>query len=177
MSALLSPAVSVAWAFPTSLGWLALRVSSGQVEDLKFGYDRPEAALRALAGEDHSLLQDEIPRKLIRWQTILERFADGKPVDLASIPVELRSGETFAGRVQRYCRAIPAGQTMTYGALARMAGSPNAARAVGNVMRTNRIPLLIPCHRVVGETGWGGYSAPGGLATKHRLLELERASL
>ena len=74
------------------------------------------------------------------------------------------------------CRLIPYGQVLTYGELAERAGSPRAARAVGNVMRTNRFPLIVPCHRVVGAAGaLGGYSAPTGLKMKRRLLRLEAA--
>ena len=71
------------------------------------------------------------------------------------------------------CRAIPRGETLTYGQLAAKAGYPGAARAVGQVMARNCLPLLIPCHRVVGSNGLHGFSAPGGLATKQRLLEIE----
>ncbi|MEO1971721.1 MAG: MGMT family protein, partial [Pirellulaceae bacterium] len=63
---------------------------------------------------------------------------------------------------------------ISYAGLAVAAGSPAAARAVGNVMRTNRYPLLIPCHRVVGSGSLGGYSAPDGLDMKQRLLQMEQ---
>ena len=88
--------------------------------------------------------------------------------------VELDHLAPFARRVVELCRRIPYGQTLTYGELAAQAGSPRAARAVGNVMRTNRCPLVVPCHRVVPSgSGLGGYSAPGGVRAKLRLLELE----
>ncbi|MEM8736472.1 MAG: MGMT family protein, partial [Planctomycetota bacterium] len=65
--------------------------------------------------------------------------------------------------------------TMTYGALAKAVGRPNAARAVGGAMAKNRWPLLIPCHRVLGASGkLTGYSGVGGIETKRRLLEHER---
>jgi methylated-DNA-[protein]-cysteine S-methyltransferase len=67
---------------------------------------------------------------------------------------------------------------LTYGELAAKAGYPGAARAVGNCMAANRIPLLIPCHRVVCAGGrLGSYSAPGGTVTKRRLLALEAGEL
>ncbi|HOD33979.1 MAG TPA: MGMT family protein, partial [Holophaga sp.] len=66
------------------------------------------------------------------------------------------------------------GETLTYGELAARAGSPRAARAVGQAMRRNPLPILVPCHRVVGERWSGGYSFGQGLATKRRLLDLER---
>ena len=66
---------------------------------------------------------------------------------------------------------------MTYRELATQAGRPRAARAVGNVMRRNPWPLVVPCHRVIGSSGQlTGYSAPDGIARKARLLELERCS-
>jgi methylated-DNA-[protein]-cysteine S-methyltransferase len=72
--------------------------------------------------------------------------------------------------------AIPRGQIATYGEIARRVGRPRAFRAVGNTMRLNPIPIVIPCHRVVGTngdlTGFGG-----GLSMKRRLLELEGAVL
>ena len=82
----------------------------------------------------------------------------------------------FTRRVLEECYDIAAGETLTYGALAARAGSPNAARAVGRVMARNRWPILIPCHRVVGAAGGlTGYSGVGGLETKRKLLDLEFA--
>ena len=73
------------------------------------------------------------------------------------------------------CRAIKVGETVTYGSLAAAAGSPGAARAVGGVMAGNPVPLVIPCHRVVGAGGeMVGFSGAGGQETKLRLLEHER---
>ena len=80
----------------------------------------------------------------------------------------------FQRRVLKQCRLIPYGRTMSYGELAAKAGSPRAARAVGNCMAANNIPLLIPCHRVVCSDGrLGSFSAPGGTSMKRRLLAME----
>ncbi len=80
----------------------------------------------------------------------------------------------FHRAVLKLCHAIPVGETLTYGQLARLAGSPHAARAVGGAMARNRWPLIVPCHRVVGSSGkLTGYSGEGGLKTKHWLLEHE----
>jgi methylated-DNA-[protein]-cysteine S-methyltransferase len=68
---------------------------------------------------------------------------------------------------------IPPGETMTYGDVAKAAGKPGAARAVGNVMARNPIPLILPCHRVVASNGLGGFT--GGLDMKRKLLKLEGA--
>jgi O-6-methylguanine DNA methyltransferase len=80
-------------------------------------------------------------------------------------------GGPFAKRVLRLLAKVPYGQTITYGELARRAGCPGAARAVGNVMAHNRVPILLPCHRVVAKNGPGGFSA--GKGWKKFLLNLE----
>lgn len=84
----------------------------------------------------------------------------------------------FQIRVLDQVAQIPRGQVRTYGQIAKAVGQPNSARAVGSVMRLNPWPILIPCHRVVGASGaLTGYSGPGELATKERLLALEQAIL
>ncbi|EAQ77888.1 methylated-DNA--[protein]-cysteine S-methyltransferase [Blastopirellula marina] len=108
---------------------------------------------------------------------LLQQYAAGEPVDLASIAIDLTGFTPFATRVYQQCRKIPLGTTLSYGQLAARAGSPAAARAVGGAMARNRIPLLIPCHRVVASTGkLHGFSAPQGLKLKDRLLRLEHAT-
>lgn len=82
----------------------------------------------------------------------------------------------FQRKVYRVLLKIPLGETRTYGEVARMAGSPKAARAVGNALRENRWAPVIPCHRVVASGGkLGDYSGPGGAAAKSRLLAREKA--
>jgi methylated-DNA-[protein]-cysteine S-methyltransferase len=80
----------------------------------------------------------------------------------------------FQQHVLKLVCAIPYGETSTYGTIAAQLGKPKAARAVGRANATNPIPLIIPCHRVIGSDGkLHGYSAPGGLDTKAWLLQLE----
>lgn len=82
----------------------------------------------------------------------------------------------FQRQVYEALLTIPAGQVWTYGQLARAIGRPKAARAVGQALKRNRWAPAIPCHRVVaGDGQLGGYSAPGGLAAKRRLLQREGA--
>lgn len=78
----------------------------------------------------------------------------------------------FSARVLRLLLEIPLGETLTYGQVAARLGSPRAARAVGQACAANPWPLLVPCHRVVGARGLGGYG--GGLALKEALLGWER---
>lgn len=90
------------------------------------------------------------------------------------LPLDLRVLPPFTVAVLRELARVPYGKTTTYGALAERVGRPRAARAVGTVMNRNRIPIVLPCHRVVGSSGdLVGYA--GGLDRKVRLLELEGA--
>lgn len=73
------------------------------------------------------------------------------------------------------CRKIPFGKVVSYKELARAAGSPGAVRAVGQALKCNPLPIIVPCHRVVAARAIGGFSAPGGLRTKRSLLRLEGA--
>jgi len=104
-----------------------------------------------------------------------EAFATGKHARFPRIHiVRQRPLTEFQQKVVEIVQAIPAGETLTYGQVAELAGSPGAARAVGQVMANNPVPLVIPCHRVVGSAGGlGGFSAPGGIETKRRLLKVE----
>ncbi len=84
----------------------------------------------------------------------------------------------FQRKVYEALLKIPKGQVRTYAQIARMIGRPKAARAVGQALKRNRWAPEIPCHRVIASDGTlGGYSAPGGLAAKRRLLRREKARL
>jgi methylated-DNA-[protein]-cysteine S-methyltransferase len=101
----------------------------------------------------------------------LERYLRGENVDLSTFPVDLEDRSVFERAVLEYTRQIPRGSVVTYSELAAKLGHPRAARAVGNALRRNPVPLFVPCHRVVGGADLGGYS--WGLETKRKLLQLE----
>jgi len=93
-----------------------------------------------------------------------------------TLPIDWRRMSPFQRQVLKATARIPYGQTKTYGEIADQAGHPSAARAVGQALGSNPLPLVIPCHRVLGTGGsLGGYSAPGGVDLKRRLLQLEGA--
>lgn len=93
-----------------------------------------------------------------------------------SVPL-LLGGSLFSQRVLEALRKVPFGKTISYRDLALLSGT-NASRAVGTVMRNNSIPIIIPCHRVIKQSGQiGGFSAPGGVDTKRRLLAFEQQVL
>ena len=110
---------------------------------------------------------------LERARDWLNGFFDGD-TNAPNLPVR-PDGTNFQKRVWEAMTAIPIGRTRSYGELARELDS--AAQAVGNACGANPIPILIPCHRVVGASGLGGYSGGDGLSTKTALLRLEGALL
>ena len=103
----------------------------------------------------------------------LRRYFAGEDVAFDE-PLDSRMGTAFQKRVWRLTRAIPRGETRSYGELAREAGSPGAARAVGQAMARNPWPVVVPCHRVVGHAG-GLTGFGGGLDMKERMLRMEGA--
>lgn len=94
------------------------------------------------------------------------------------IPVALDGFGGFSRKVLTVCRGIKFGQRITYSGLAKKAGRPVASRAVGNALAKNPLPLIIPCHRVLRTDGkMGGFSAPGGISFKKRMLTLEHKAI
>ena len=100
----------------------------------------------------------------------------GERLDLGEIPLDDGRIDPFRRQVYAATRAIPPGTTATYGEIARAIGLPSGARDVGAALSRNPFPIVVPCHRVIAANGaLTGFSAAGGLATKHRMLELEGA--
>ena len=112
-------------------------------------------------------------------QEQITAYFDGICVNFSpDIPVILDGFGRFCGLVLTACREIKFGQTISYSALAKRLGRPNASRAAGNALAKNPLPLIIPCHRVVRSDGKiGGFSAPGGISLKKKMLELERQAV
>jgi methylated-DNA-[protein]-cysteine S-methyltransferase len=102
----------------------------------------------------------------------------GELRDLSSIVLDMERVPAFERRVYEIARTIGPGKTLTYGDIARRLGDPAAARDVGEALGRNPFAIIVPCHRVVAAGGrTSGFSANGGVATKLRLLEIERARL
>lgn len=107
---------------------------------------------------------------------MIVRLLEGEAVDFSAVRLSLDEAAPFERAVYAEALAIPHGEIRTYGELARAIGEPGAARAVGRALGRNPIPIIIPCHRILAADGRsGGFSAPGGVSTKMRLLAIERA--
>ncbi|MEA3017446.1 MAG: methylated-DNA-[protein]-cysteine S-methyltransferase [Sphingomonadales bacterium] len=108
--------------------------------------------------------------------TLIGRLLRGEKVDLAGVPVEPEGASELERKVYEAARRIPCGEVRTYGEIARAVGAPGAAQAVGAALGRNPVPIVVPCHRVLASGGRsGGFSAPGGVDTKFRMLEIENA--
>ena len=128
--------------------------------------------LRRTPGAVETEPQDDIAAAI---EGILQLFADGRR-DLVDVKLDLSAVSDFQREVYAIARAIPPGETLTYGEIARRLGSVNLSREVGQAMGRNPIPIIVPCHRVMAANGGtGGFSAPGGVDTKLRMLTIEKA--
>lgn len=163
--------------FPTQLGWMALAADGERLVRLTFGHPSAAAAVASLDLDDWAATdRRDLSPAMADLVERLERYAAGEEMSFADVAVDLSHLTEFQQRVVRQCRKIPRGRTRTYGELAAAAGNPGAARAVGSVMARNRLPIVVPCHRVVGSAGsLGGFSAPEGLSMKQRMLAMEGA--
>jgi methylated-DNA-[protein]-cysteine S-methyltransferase len=100
----------------------------------------------------------------------------GAPVDFERTPLDLKRVPAFNRSVYAIARTIPPGATLTYGDIAQRLGDLTLSRAVGHALGKNPIPIIIPCHRILAAGAkTGGFSAPGGVRTKLRMLAIEGA--
>ncbi|MDA0808338.1 MAG: MGMT family protein [Planctomycetota bacterium] len=163
-------------AFETQMGWLAIAARDGLLTRVKIGHPSEDIALQAFVVDEGLVeAQLEIEDWNPRLRDQLTRFSDGEPISFEHVELHWPEPLTrFRRKVIAETRRISWGNTLTYGEVAKRAGSPGAARAVGTAMSSNRFPFVVPCHRVVGSSGGlGGFTAPGGVGLKERLLRME----
>jgi len=106
----------------------------------------------------------------------MSALLDGEKADLAYVACDFTQTEPFAAKVYAATRAIPAGETRTYGDIALQFGDKRFAQNVGRALGLNPFPIIVPCHRVIGANAkLTGFSAYGGVETKLKMLAIERA--
>jgi len=109
---------------------------------------------------------DFIPHNYSALIKQIKSYYSGHIVKTWSAAFDLSYLPSFTRNVLNLVSHIPYGKTTSYSEIAYTLGKPRAARAVGQVMKKNPLPLIIPCHRVLAKNGWGGFSGPGGIHSK-----------
>ena len=155
-------------AFDTPLGTCALRWTDVGVASVRLPSPRTAALPR--------VAEAAVPESVRVAIDGIVAVLGGASLDLGFVCLDERGIDPFRRAVFAATRTIPPGSTATYGDIAWAIGRPDGARDVGAALASNPFPIVVPCHRVVGAGGkLTGFSAPGGLATKRRMLELEGA--
>lgn len=155
--------------FDTEFGWMAIVASERGLNRLTLPQPAADKAL--------VLISDLLPKATASTRPFRELvhrlglYFKGEKINFPD-ELDLRNSTDFQQEVWRLTASIPYGETRAYGWIANELGRPGSVRAVGQAMARNPLPIIIPCHRVVGSNGaLGGYS--GGLEMKRNLLEME----
>jgi methylated-DNA-[protein]-cysteine S-methyltransferase len=155
-------------AFQTALGRCAVHWSEHGITEVLL----PPA--RGLAATGSELT--DVPASIGEAIAGITALLGGERRDLRSVALDERELDELQRRVYAATREIGPGETASYGEIARAIGAPQEARAVGAALGRNPFPVVVPCHRVLSASGaLHGFSAPGGLRTKRRMLEIEGA--
>jgi methylated-DNA-[protein]-cysteine S-methyltransferase len=155
--------------FKTAAGWVGILGSSAGLRRTTLPQPSEEKALAELG------IYDEATPAKEYFKDLIQRFQDyftGRQADFPD-KLDLSDSTDFQRKVWEAARLIPCGETKSYAWVARQTGKPDAARAAGQALGKNPLPIIIPCHRVLSsDGGLGGFN--GGLAMKKRLLALEK---
>jgi methylated-DNA-[protein]-cysteine S-methyltransferase len=137
------------------------------------GGDKTRLRLHQRYGDlEDALPPDDVQRAIDGMVALLA----GEPIDLSGVVLDLDGVPAFSRGVYDITRAIPPGQTLTYGDIAKRLGGVELSRDVGQSLGQNPCPIVVPCHRVLAAGGKpGGFSANGGVVTKLKMLEIEGA--
>jgi methylated-DNA-[protein]-cysteine S-methyltransferase len=161
--------------FETALGWVAIVWNERGVTQFflpqrdRVGLQRRLAAKAAGAAPSPSP-----PPAIAEIIDRVGRYCGGEPVEFSDVAVDLDGVDAFRRAIYDAARQLKFGEFTTYGDLAARSGHPGLARETGQALGANPAPLIIPCHRILAAGGRiGGFSAPGGSATKQKMLALE----
>jgi methylated-DNA-[protein]-cysteine S-methyltransferase len=163
-------ACGIAWREPANSGSPSLVIAIQLPEATP---QATESRIARKSGANRASVPPPLIAELIKK---IRLHLEGETQDFRGVAVDLDGSGPFFRQVYEATREIPPGQTRTYGEIAKAVGQPAAAQEVGQAMAKNPVPIIVPCHRVSAAGGkLGGFSAPGGPATKAKLLALEGA--
>ena len=162
--------------YRTTLGWAGLAWDDGGIVRAGLAEPDRERVRRAMRRRLPGAFEASPTAEIAAAAQAIAGLFDGQPGDLTSLRLDMDGVQPFDRAVYAAARAIAPGETATYGELAARIGAPRQARDVGTARARNPFAPVVPCHRVVAaDGGLGGFSAPGGVETKRRLLALEGA--
>jgi methylated-DNA-[protein]-cysteine S-methyltransferase len=163
---------------PSPLGAVGIAWGKGGIRRIALPVESDAAMLEKLRQDFGPPGAKAPPPAVRRAIELIARQLRGEPQDLSALPLDMGGVPDFHRKVYQAARAIPSGETLSYGQLAERAGSPGAARAVGQAMARNPFSIVVPCHRVVAANGGpGGFTSTRGLQTKAELLRAEGTAL
>ncbi len=160
--------------FLTAWGWAGFAADQKGLQIFVLPEERKEDVLFKIKKElkYNNLFEDNR-----RWESLIgkvKEYYTGKKVDFTEYQLNLDNYTNFQKEILQTVKKIPYGEIRSYKEEAEAAGYPRAYRAVGNTMRNNPLPLIIPCHRVIKSDGsLGGFSGKEGVALKKKMIDLE----
>jgi methylated-DNA-[protein]-cysteine S-methyltransferase len=164
--------------FETAIGWAGLAWADKGLVGVHLPDADPELARRSFLRKFPDAAEAAPPAFVDKVIADIRELLAGKAVDLLDAPIDTSRVPEFNARVYEIARAIPPGETLTYGEIATRLGDKLLARDVGAAMGANPWPIVVPCHRVTAAGGkLGGFSARGGSDTKLKLLTIEGAAI
>ena len=153
--------------FETALGWIAIAATEHGIVRASLPEPNPDTAREAISDIRNGSLGGPNDA-LHKAKQLLTRYCNGESISLDTIPIDDSDWTPYTQRARAACRTIPRGESRTYAWLAEQAsGNPKSARAAGRAMATNPVPIIIPCHRVIGSNGnLHGFGGTIGLPLK-----------
>ena len=162
--------------FETPLGRCGIAWGPHGVVAVQLPESDERALRRRMLRAAPSASESPPPADVRRAIDAIAALLGGESRDLSTVVLDMERVPEFNRRVYAVARTIPPGETLTYGEVAERLGERGAAQAVGQALGRNPFPIVVPCHRVLAAGGrLGGFSAPGGVATKRRMLAIEGA--
>ncbi len=161
--------------FDTPIGRCAVAWGERGITAVQLPEARPAETRARLLRRVPDAREASPPPQVERALDAIRALMRGEASDVSSVALDMDAVPPFRRRVYEAARTIPPGETRSYGEIAARLGAPGSARAVGQALGRNPFPIIVPCHRVLAAGGRpGGFSASGGVATKLRMLALER---
>ena len=162
--------------FPTALGLCAVAWNEIGLTGVWLPETNPVSLQRKVTRRCEGARESAPSGAIVETVEAIARLLAGERVDLTGVAIDSADIDDFDRRVYAVTRTIAPGRVLAYGEVAARVGADATARAVGQSLGRNALPIVVPCHRVVATGGGlGGFSAPGGAATKRRMLAIEDA--